>query len=77
MVVLVVSEPAVVGSWEGPELLTPSDEGRGSVNLSCLDVDVAGASAWWACRTTYASSGPLDAAWGSRLRSLANLSLPG
>ena len=77
MVVLVVSEPAVVGSWEGPELLTPSDREKGSTNFSCLDVDVVGVSAWLACCTTCASSGPLDVAWGSRFRSLASLSLPG
>ena len=77
MVVLVVSEPAVVGSWEGPELLTLSDEGTGSENLSCRDMDVEGVSAWRACWTTDARSGPLDVAWGSRFRSLASLSLPG
>ena len=49
LTVLVVSEPAVVGSWEDPEPPAPSDDGRGSVNLSCLDVDVAGECVWQAC----------------------------
>ena len=49
VVVLVVSEIVVVGSWERPELLTPRDDGTGSVNLSCLDVDALGVTAWQAC----------------------------